>query len=43
METGLDGKRKFLALVMLLIFLLSFTLSPFPELNSITKTGGVPL
>lgn len=43
METGLDGKRKILALVMLLIFLLSFTPSPFPELNTVNQGGGSPL
>lgn len=43
METGIDAKRKILAIIMLFVFLLSFTLSPFPELNTITKTGGIPL
>ena len=42
-ETGLDGKRKILALVMLLIFLLSFTPSPFPELNAVNRVGDIPL
>lgn len=43
METGLDGKRKVLAFVMLLIFLLSFTPSPFPELNAMNRVGDIPL
>jgi membrane-associated protease RseP (regulator of RpoE activity) len=43
METELDGKRKLLALVILLIFLLSFTPSPFPGLNTMNETGGIPL
>lgn len=42
-ETELDGKRKFLALVVVLIFLLSFTLSPFPGLNTFNESRGVPV
>lgn len=33
LETEIDGKRKILAILILLIFLLSFTPSPFPDLN----------
>ena len=33
METGLDAPRKILAVVILLIFIASFTPTPFPELN----------
>jgi membrane-associated protease RseP (regulator of RpoE activity) len=43
METELDGKRKLLALVILLVFLLSFTPSPFPGLNMMDKTGSIPV
>jgi membrane-associated protease RseP (regulator of RpoE activity) len=43
METELDGKRKLLALVILLVFLLSFTPSPFPGLTMMTETGSVPV
>lgn len=43
METELDGKRKLLALVIFLIFLLSFTPSPFPGLNMMNETGGIPV
>jgi membrane-associated protease RseP (regulator of RpoE activity) len=43
METELDGKRKLLALVILLVFLLSFTPSPFPGLNMMDKTSGIPV
>jgi membrane-associated protease RseP (regulator of RpoE activity) len=43
METELDGKRKLLALIMLLIFLLSFTPSPFPELNTMHEAGVTPV
>lgn len=32
-ETGIDAKRKVLAILILFIFLLSFTPSPFPDLN----------
>lgn len=32
-ETGLDSRRKIIALVILLIFVLCFTPTPFPELN----------
>jgi len=42
-DTEIDGKRKLLALAILIIFLLSFTLSPFPELNTAVETGGIPL
>jgi membrane-associated protease RseP (regulator of RpoE activity) len=44
MDTKLDGARKLLALVILIIFLLSFTPSPFPGLNMLKETtGGVPV
>ncbi|HQE79379.1 MAG TPA: site-2 protease family protein [Syntrophorhabdaceae bacterium] len=33
METGLDSKRRLLALVILIIFILSFTPKPFPSLT----------
>ncbi len=33
MDTELDGKRKVLALIMLVIFILSFTPVPFPEIT----------
>lgn len=33
METELDGKRKVLAVIILLIFILSFTPVPFPEIS----------
>jgi membrane-associated protease RseP (regulator of RpoE activity) len=42
METELDGKRKFIAFIILIIFVLSFTPSPFPSLN-IGKSGGIPI
>jgi membrane-associated protease RseP (regulator of RpoE activity) len=32
-ETQLDGGRRFLAVIVLLIFILSFTPAPFPDLN----------
>ncbi len=41
-ETELDGKRKLIALIMLIIFLLSFTPSPFPALKT-EKNGGIPI
>jgi len=41
-ETELDGKRKLIAILMLIIFLLSFTPSPFPALNT-GKNGGMPI
>lgn len=41
METGLDGKRKVLAFVILLIFVLSFTPSPFPGLSAIKEIGPI--
>lgn len=43
METELDGKRKLLALVIFLIFLLSFTPSPFPGLDMMNETGSIPV
>ena len=43
MDTELDGRRKMLALVILLVFLLSFTLSPFPGLTMMNETGGIPV
>jgi membrane-associated protease RseP (regulator of RpoE activity) len=41
-ETALDDKRKIIAFVILIIFLLSFTPTPFPSLN-IGKSGGTPI
>jgi len=41
-ETELDGKRKIIAFIILIIFLLSFTLTPFPSLN-ISKNEGIPI
>lgn len=41
-ETELDGKRKLVAFIILLIFLLSFTPAPFPSLN-IGKSGEIPI
>jgi hypothetical protein len=43
MDTELDSRRKFLALVILLVFLLSFTLSPFPGLTMMSEAGGLPV
>jgi membrane-associated protease RseP (regulator of RpoE activity) len=44
METRLNGLRKVLAFVVLLIFLLSFTPAPFPQLNfDIQKMTGIPV
>jgi membrane-associated protease RseP (regulator of RpoE activity) len=40
METELDGKRRMLAFVMLIIFVLSFTPSPFPAL-SLGSSGSI--
>lgn len=43
-ETGLDGKRKFLAFVMLIIFVLSFVPAPFPDLNfGLARLIGIPI
>jgi membrane-associated protease RseP (regulator of RpoE activity) len=47
-ETGLDTRRKLLAILVLIIFLLSFTPAPFPEANifrhdTTTDTGGIPI
>lgn len=42
METELDGKRKVIAFIILLIFIFSFTPSPFPGLNVI-KDQGIPI
>jgi membrane-associated protease RseP (regulator of RpoE activity) len=42
METELDGGRKLVAFIIFIIFLLSFTPSPFPELG-IGKPGGIPI
>ncbi|HOE18839.1 MAG TPA: site-2 protease family protein [Syntrophorhabdaceae bacterium] len=39
METELDTKRKILAFIILAIFILSFTPSPFPGLNVWTQEG----
>ena len=41
-QTGLDGKRKVIAFIVLLIFLLAFTPSPFPSLN-LGKKAGIPI
>jgi len=43
MDTELDGKRKILALIILLVFLLSFTLSPFPGLTLLNESVGIPI
>ncbi|OPY79541.1 MAG: Peptidase family M50 [Syntrophorhabdus sp. PtaU1.Bin153] len=48
METGLDTRRKLLALLVFIIFLLSFTPAPFPDANIFrhdtpTNTGGIPI
>lgn len=37
METQIDGKRKVLALLILLIFILSFTPSPFPDFSPFSE------
>lgn len=37
METEIDGKRKLLAILILMIFILSFTPSPFPEINALRE------
>lgn len=44
-ETELDGKRKLIAFIILIIFLLSFTPAPFPSLTSgdAGKIGGIPI
>lgn len=42
MDTELDGRRKFLAFIILLVFLLSFTLSPFPGLTMLNDAVGIP-
>ncbi len=42
METELDGGRKLVAFIIFIIFLLSFTPSPFPGLG-IGKPGGIPI
>jgi membrane-associated protease RseP (regulator of RpoE activity) len=39
METELDTKRKILAFIILVIFILSFTPSPFPGLNILKEEG----
>ena len=41
-EMKLDPKRKLIAFIILIIFLLSFTPTPFPSLN-IGKIGGIPV
>ncbi|MDR2017371.1 MAG: site-2 protease family protein [Syntrophobacterales bacterium] len=44
METELDSQRKALAFVILLIFLLSFTPAPFPQLNfNLPESKGIPI
>lgn len=43
MDTELDGRRKILAVVVLFIFLLSFTPSPFPGINLGPERGGLPV
>jgi len=43
-ETPLDGPRKALAFVILLIFLLSFTPAPFPQMNfDLPRSKGIPV
>jgi len=44
-ETELDGKRKLIAFIILIIFILSFTPAPFPSLTSedAGKIGGIPI
>ena len=43
-ETGLDTPRKVLAFVILLIFLLSFTPAPFPQMNfELPQSKGIPV
>lgn len=42
-ETELDGKRKLLAFIIFLIFLFSFTPSPFPGLDMMNEAGGIPV
>ncbi len=42
-DTPLDEKRRMLAWIMLLVFLLSFTPAPFPELSFGGKKGGIPV
>lgn len=41
--TELDNKRKIIAFIVLIIFLLSFTPTPFPSLNIGKGTGGIPI
>lgn len=46
METEIGSKRKYIALVILIIFALSFTPAPFPSLNTggnTGKIGGIPI
>ncbi|HQH82700.1 MAG: site-2 protease family protein [Syntrophorhabdus sp.] len=43
METELDSKRKLFALIILLVFLLSFTVSPFPGLTITNENTGIPV
>jgi membrane-associated protease RseP (regulator of RpoE activity) len=44
-ETELDSKRKYIALIILIIFALSFTPAPFPSLTTgnTGKIGGIPI
>lgn len=43
-ETGLDGRRKLVAALILLIFLLSFTPTPFPRINfDVPQTKSIPV
>jgi len=44
-ETELDSKRKYIALIILIIFALSFTPAPFPSLTTgnTEKIGGIPI
>lgn len=42
-ETELDRKRKIIALVVLIIFLLSFTPSPFSTPETVTNLEGIPI
>jgi membrane-associated protease RseP (regulator of RpoE activity) len=39
LETEIDGPRRVIALIILLVFLSSFTPSPFPGLNVVKKAG----
>jgi membrane-associated protease RseP (regulator of RpoE activity) len=43
MDTELDTGRKLFALIILLVFLLSFTLSPFPGITMMNEAADVPV